>query len=76
MAGPDGKVGIRYQLLPDSLLQPGVLNFHHPLCFCVPSVPMQCMGTMGMSPKMGMAKNWKGLPLGFFGHNHIRKGLN
>lgn len=41
MAGLDGKVGIGYQLLPDSLLQSGVLHSHHPHCFGVPAVSMQ-----------------------------------
>lgn len=41
MAELAGKVGIRYQLLPDSLLQPGVLHSHHPQCFGVPAVSMQ-----------------------------------
>lgn len=75
MAGLDGKVGIRYQLLPDSLLQPGV---------CSPTtlsaLVFSCFHaedpTWGMGPKMDMAKNWERAALGFVGHSHIRKGVN
>lgn len=34
------------------------------------------MGTMGMVPRWAWPRTEKGLPLGFVGCSHVRKGVN